>query len=145
MNQRNMKNTLETRQAQLFMPIYGTFSSREFQRAANELTKWQWSDYDDYMKKYSYQNNPEAALDRNTLIQFFEGVGVLVKRKLIDPSFVDDLISSYIIYFWEKWGPIYFEQRKRQNFPTVAEYTEFLYNQVRPIWVSQHVKDEVPQ
>jgi hypothetical protein len=38
-SQRNMKTNLETRQAQLFMPIYSTYYSDEFMRARSEILK----------------------------------------------------------------------------------------------------------
>jgi hypothetical protein len=54
-NQRNSKANLETRQAQLFMQLYTTFSSYEFK------TKWhnimdvlEWRDYEDFWAKFGY-------------------------------------------------------------------------------------------
>jgi len=38
-SQRNMETNLETRQAQLFMPIYSTYYSDEFMRARSEILK----------------------------------------------------------------------------------------------------------
>jgi len=45
-----MKNTLETRQVQLFMNIYQHLTSVEFQKTAFELRKMEWKDFDDWMK-----------------------------------------------------------------------------------------------
>jgi hypothetical protein len=61
-----------------------------------------------------------------------------VKRRLIDPSFVDDLMSGGIVSFWEKFGPSFLEYRVRMNWPQRGEYVEYLYNQIKPIVVSQH-------
>ncbi len=103
-----------------------------------ELFSWKWNDYDDYQRKYSYQSNPEAAMNRNIFGSWLEGVGVLVKRKLIDPSFIDDLISGPIIVYWEKFKPIFIEGRKRMNYPMWGEGTEYLYDQVKPIADKEH-------
>ena len=40
---------LETRQAQLFMPIYSTYHSEEYIKAFSEIMKWKYDSYDDYM------------------------------------------------------------------------------------------------
>lgn len=41
----------------------------------------------------------------SSLGTYFEGIGVLVKRNLVDPSMVDDLMSGRFIDFWEAMGP----------------------------------------
>ncbi len=46
------QQNLETRQAQLFMPIYSTFYSDDFLRAYWGITSWSYNDYDDYISKY---------------------------------------------------------------------------------------------
>jgi hypothetical protein len=63
---------------------------------------------------------------------------VLVRRRLIDPSFVNDLISGFIIHYWEKLGPITIETRKRFDWPMYGEQIEYLYNQIKPIVEKQH-------
>ena len=65
----------------------------------------QFEDYDDYEAKYGFQANPDAYLLHGRVETYLEGIGVLVKRGLIDPSFVDDLMSSGIVSFWEKFEP----------------------------------------
>ena len=44
--QRSMKNTLETRQIQMFMNIYSQFWGREFQRQWNDMMNWEYRDLD---------------------------------------------------------------------------------------------------
>lgn len=69
---------------------------------------------------------------RTTIGKYYEGIGVLVKRGLIDPTFVDDLMSSAIMKYWEKYEPIAKEDRKRWM-PMAAEYQEYLYTMIKPI------------
>ena len=131
--QRNQQHQLETRQAQLFMPIYSTSYSEEHIKALEEVRQWEWEDYDDYMAKYGSEANPEAYMMYRKLFGYLEGLGVLVRRGLIDPSLVDDLMSGFIIRFWEKFEPYFVERRRRLNWPQVGEQIEYLYNQVQPI------------
>jgi hypothetical protein len=48
-----------------------------------------------------------------------------VKRKLIDPELVDDLISSGVIGVWEKIEPVVLEWRVRRHYPQLMEYFEY--------------------
>ena len=132
------QQTLETRQAQLFMPIYSAFYSEWWHRALTSFLDATFDGYDDYKAKYGFQANPDEYILHGRVESYLEGIGVLVKRGLIDPSFVDDLMSSAITMFWEKFGPILLEYRVRMNYPQRGEYVEYLYNQIKPIVESQH-------
>jgi hypothetical protein len=132
------QQTLETRQAQLFMPIYATFYSEWWQEAYNSYMGATFDGYDDYVAKYGLKANPDEYILHGRAETYLEGIGVLVKRGLIDPSFVDDLMSSGITAFWEKFKPVFLEHRVRKNHPQRGEYVEYLYNRIKPIVDSQH-------
>ena len=139
-NQRNIKTTLETRQAQLFMPIYSTYYSEDFIKAHSEIMKWSWTDYDDYVSKYSYESNPDAYVMYRKMFGYLEGLGVIVRRGLIDPSLVDDLMSGMVVTFWEKFGSFIKERRRILDYPQVGEQIEYLYGKVKPIAERQRVE-----
>jgi hypothetical protein len=130
------EQALETRQAQLFMQIYSKFTEENWTRAFFETQARQWQDTDDYIEKYD--ENVESRIKWATLANYYEGVGVLVKRGLIDVSLVDDLMSGGIMRFWEKFEYVIKETRKRYNFPQRAEYVEYLYNQIKTVVEEQH-------
>ena len=129
---------LETRQAQLFMQIYYTWSSRENINIRRELRTWTWTDYDDFIKKYGAANNPEAYTLFQELATWYEGIGVLIKRNLIDPAFVDDLMSGDTLWGWETFGSLVRERRVRNNIPFYYEFWEYLYDEVSAIAHKQH-------
>jgi hypothetical protein len=137
-SQRNQEMTLKNRQAQLLMQMWNRTQSKEFTRDLNTMAEMEWKDYDDFSEKYSPKSNPEAVDAWVAVGNFCEGLGVLVKNDLIEPSLVDDLESHTIVHNWEKFSPIIFETRKRYNFPTAFEQWEYLYNQVAPIYYQQH-------
>ena len=137
-NQRNQKQQLETRQAQLFMQIYYTWSSREMINIRKELRTWTWTDYDDFIQKYGEANNPDAHALLQELASWYEGIGVLIKRKLIDPVFVDDLMSGATLWGWETFGSYVRERRVRDNMPFYYEFWEYLYDEVSTIAHKQH-------
>jgi hypothetical protein len=47
-------------------------------------------------------------------------------------------MSAMVVSFWEKWGDFYVEYRVRRNTPMVAEWIEYLYNEIKPIMKEQH-------
>ncbi len=133
------KQNLETRQSQILMSIYQSMSTPEYQRAWYEtVTLWHWTDFDDFMKKYS----PVGDLDEWTKRSFvgcqMNGLGVLVKNGLIDARMVDDLMPFFVIGYWEKFADITRETRARFNQPIAEEYTEYLYNEVKKIYDKKH-------
>lgn len=138
---RHMRQTrdteLETRQAQLFMQFYDQFRTRDFQREWTDITRiWEWRDYDEFVEKYGPQTNPEAYSSMMSVGNYFDGVGMLVRRKLIDMSFVEEMFSTHIIVFWRKIAPIIKEARERQLTPHapprphIWEMVEYLYDEV---------------
>ena len=129
----NIRTTLQTRQAQLFMPIYSTYSSAEFLKTRSEVMSYQYKDYDDYQSKYGFDVNPDADAKARMVNAYFEGIGVLMKRGLIDPSIVDDLMSGVIVRYWEKYEPYILEYRQRRDWPQAGEHVEYLYNKIKPI------------
>lgn len=135
-NQKNQELQLETRQAQLFMQIYNRFNDREMMRMQFEFQSWEWEDYDDWERKY--ESNVDALSLRATIGAYFEGMGVLIERGLIDPTLVDDLMSSPILMYWRKFEPVIHEARRRSGYPQRAEYQEYLYNQILAIAEKQH-------
>jgi len=142
--QNNMKQTLETRQAQILMSLYSKFQDPEFADAWEEVQTWEWKDYDDFTAKYGRKSSPEKYRQLTVIGNFFEGLGVLVKRGFIDPTLVDDLMSMYVIGFWQKMEPYLREVRVRLNSPTTAEYMEYLYDVIYKIWMQQHPETPKP-
>jgi hypothetical protein len=136
---RSQEHATETRQAQLFMYIYDRWSSREYNTHFFAVRDWEWTDYEDFIEKYGWQNNPDTYYHFSSIGTYFEGIGVLVNRGLVDPTLVDDLISGSVTFFWEKFGEsIIKERRRRDNFPQLFEWVEYLYNAIKPIRDSQH-------
>lgn len=129
---------LETRQAQLFMQIYERFNDLGRSEIITEVLSYEWGDNDEFWERYSSEADPESYRKWNYVAGFFEGVGVLVKRKLIDPEIVDDLMSASTLMFWEKYGSAIVDGRERLNIPQLWEWTEYLYREIKDIADRQH-------
>ena len=97
---------LETRQAQLFMTLYETYRSAEFRKQWTDILKQEYTNFNDFWEKYGLENNPEAWASWQSVASFFHGIGVLVKKQLIEPSLLDELISPNVFGAWVVMGPI---------------------------------------
>jgi len=126
------RNMVRTRQAALFMQLYSTFCNKEFQKDyAEMLFKHEWRDFDEWMEKYGPQSNLDSFASYVSVPAYFEGIGVLVKRKLLDIELVNDMLSSQIMLFWEKIEDLTSEYRRLMNRPQLWEWYEYLYNEIK--------------
>ena len=112
------------RETDLVMKLYSDFNSLEFQKTWEEVLKREAKDFQEYQKKYG---NAEAV----TVGMFFEGIGILLKRRLIDIDLVDDMFTSPIKRTWEKMRDMTLEARKATNTPETFEWFEYLYNEMK--------------
>jgi len=128
--QRNQKKQLETRQAQLFMPLFETYRNKEFRRQVREIQDQKWEDHNDFMEKYGPVNNPDAFSSRVAVSSYFDGIGVLLKKNLLDINMVNDLIGNSIISVWEKIGTMLIKTRERTQNPFIYNDFEYLYLEI---------------
>ena len=124
-----IRHQTKIRQTDLVMRLYSTFGSREHTEAYHRIVAMEFKDYDEFTQKY-----PSGTLETTmvgTVCAFYEGIGVLLHRKLIDIGLIDDLFSTPIIEVWEKLESIVKEVRKRWKRPQVWEWFEYLYNEMK--------------
>jgi len=134
----SVRNQNRTRQAQLFMQVYSKWTDNEFNENYNSIMNREWQDFDEWRQKYGRVNNPkENAIDK-TVGQYFEGIGILVKKGLIDIELVDDMMSGLILGWWEKNKSRIIEVREYWNAPNILEWAEYLANEVKTTFIKQH-------
>lgn len=136
MQLRDMKRTreteLETRQAQLLMQLYSIYDTRDFLEDYGKVSyTMEYSNLADWNKKYGPINNLQDYASWARVGRFFDGVGILVRKGLIDPSLVTELMREVIIYNWERVRPWVNEQRSIGSNPHVWENYEYLYGEIR--------------
>ena len=126
-----LRDLVKTRQTDLVMRLDATFGSKEFQEAWVETLRMEFKDYEDYLRKYGATSGKPAYVSVNMVANFFEGLGILLRRKLIDIALVDDLFSSDVIITWHKMKPIVEGWRKQFNRPQMSEWFEYLCNEMQ--------------
>jgi hypothetical protein len=121
----DMRNQARTRQTDLVMRLYSTYGSKDFQEAWATVRELDFKDYNDFVKKYGWS----AAMSEVCL--FFEGVGVLLHKKLVDISMLDDLFTGPVKMTWEKMKPMIEGHREQRKYPQFYEWLEYLYNEMK--------------
>lgn len=107
-------------------------SSSELQHAVIKTLKIEYKDYDDFVKRYgelhSEKPEQEAIL---AVINYFEGLGILVKRKIVDIDLVYDFWGPDLNTIWGKLKPIIEGEKKKWNYSTLN--IEYLFNEMKKI------------
>ena len=129
-----IRHQTRMRQTDLIMRLYSTLGSKEFVENDPKIFNQDFEDLKGFMHKYGsfskFMESPDYApfmMDS----MFFEGVGLLLYRKLVDIELVDDLFSSPIITIWEKMLPMIKALREYFNRPQMGEWFEYLYNEMK--------------
>jgi len=128
----DIRNQAMIRKTDLITRLYSTFGGEEHQRAGKMVSKIDYEGYDDFVKKYGAPNSEEPvpmAIDR--VLYFFEEVGVLLSKKLVEIDLIDQLMGYNIMMIGTKTMPIIEEARKRLNLPRVWTNFEYLYSEMK--------------
>jgi hypothetical protein len=115
------------RQTELVMKLYSTFDTLEFLEAWHKIF-WmpELKDYDDFVKKLEGKRYIASYV-----LNFYEEVGILLRRKLIDIGLVDALLGNSTKNIWEKIRiPIEYV-RKSGIDPRAYENVEYVYNEMK--------------
>jgi len=122
------QQTLETRQAQMFMSIYQTDYSNDFLEAVHRVMEMEIKAADDWKKMRRDKENYKAW----TMVgSYLEGIGVLVRENLVDIRLVSELMSGFIRWYWEHFGQGILRCREKLNWPRFFIEVEYLAERVR--------------
>jgi hypothetical protein len=106
------------------MRLYSTFGSKEFQDAWTRIESIEFKNYDEYVKKCGLGDYAQCAT-------FFEGIGVLLQKKLIDINLIDALFSVPLKHMYERMKPIIEGNREQFHDQRVFEHFEYVYNEMQ--------------
>jgi hypothetical protein len=124
-----LRDQNKTRQAQLFMEIYEQFSKSGFLDLSFRVRE--------AFISHKQEGSPDiwetSRGDVLSVLAFYEGVGVLVRRKLVDINLVADLVSTPCIFLWEAIEGWVMWRRELLKRPQTWEWMEYLYHEIRKI------------
>jgi hypothetical protein len=119
-----IRHQTRLRQTDLVMRLYSTFGSKEFQDAWTRIESIEFKNYDEYVKKCGLGDYAQCAT-------FFEGIGVLLQKKLIDINLIDALFSVPLKHMYERMKPIIEGNREQFHDQRVFENFEYVYNEMQ--------------
>ncbi len=134
------RTTLQTRQAQLLMQIYDRVNNRNFTRDWAETNWfWSWKDYDDYFKKYGTNLNEYPKLQN--IIDTYEGIGIILRKGLVDPKLIYGVLRVNPILYWEKFSPMMKQWARETGESVMYPGFEFLYGEMMKQYKLEHGHD----
>ena len=125
---KNQQLQLETRQAQLYMNIINTFNTTDFRKQWHLVESATWTDYNDFHEKYHPGTEELTAVVRH--FTFFESIGSLVDKKLVEVEIIDGILALAIVVTWRKYEDVIVEDREHFRSPTMWIHFENLYNEL---------------
>ena len=103
-------------------------NAREVQEAVTQVCSIEYKNYEDYLEKYS--EKPEHMMLK-ILGNYFEGIGILVYRKLVEADIVYDFWGDIIQSTWENIQPLIADMRKDSGDTNMFRFWEYLYNEMK--------------
>lgn len=125
-----IRNEAKARQTDLVMRLYATFSTSEFQDAWTKVRK-RAREIEGVDDIYDFEEKVGGLNEFNQVALFFEGVGILLKRRIVDIAMIEDLFGGAIARAWETVRTGIAKGRQQLNDPTIYYYFEYLYDEVK--------------
>jgi len=128
-----LRHQTKIRQTDLVMRLYSTWGSKEFRDTLMEVYNLQFKDYEDFVKKYGpWLSKGPAQTAIFVVAVYFQGVGLLLYRRIIDIGFTYHLMGfASIKLCWEKTKPVIKGLREQFNDPRIFAWFEYLYDELK--------------
>jgi len=127
-----IRHQARVRQTDLILRLQSDWRSRELGESYVRVMNMKFKTYEEFAEKYplwSQIGSPDYRAVTE-VGSFFDGVGILLHRRLIDVEMVDELLGTPIKNAWEKLKPAIEGRRKEVN-PILRKWFEYLYNEVK--------------
>ena len=90
-----------------------------------ELLQMEWTDYEDFERKYGTENNLESASVRLSLWYTYNTLGELLRRGLVDENTLYNAMGWGVVSIWKKFESVVAEHRRR--YMSRDQWTGFEY------------------
>lgn len=142
-SQRSQEIARESQQLQLLIQLF-SFSDMEFTKITLELINMEWTDYDDFERKYGSDFNPDNYAKRQVVWGAYDTLGHALKRGLIDRDLLLERFGNTPMFYWTKFGDIIKEIRRRYNRPLSNIYFEYLAEESRKYMQERGLDTTIP-
>jgi hypothetical protein len=124
-----IRHQTRLKRTDIIMRLNTQYTSEGFQRATSRVLSSDFKDFDEFVKKYEFPSENDVVISYAMIGSFYEGLGVLLSEKLIDINLCQKLFT--VDTYWEKAKPVIMGLRKQQGKPTLYEWFEYLYNEMK--------------
>ena len=127
---------LRQRKTEMLIRIYPGYNIEhdELRAAERTVNRSEYIDFPDFVKKYGQTDSEDpvpTAFDK--IGNYYEGLGLLLKQKLVDVDLLYALVGPKIICYWEKMLPYTKGLRGTCGDDLTWEYFEFLYKEMKRV------------
>jgi hypothetical protein len=137
-NQRNSKIAITN-------SVMQTMLTEEAQRRWIDLINMEWTDYEDFDRKYGSDNNPENYAKRFSVWSSCNVLGHLLKKNVVDAETLYYAGALYATWIWAKFEPIIMEHRRRYSDVKSFDGLEYLAQEMLKITHKRDPSYEVPE
>jgi hypothetical protein len=138
---RVLENANKTRRTQMLMELYAVYRNPEFAAAWGEIMDQEYENFDDYWQKYGFDTNREVWNRWQSVARWFNGIGVLLKKGMVDIDLVEELLGVIIFVSWSQMSPILYGFREwtkgrkhtlynREKYQSLSGF-EYLYTELK--------------
>jgi len=120
-----LRNLVKQRKTDLVTNLYSIYSSEGFQKEWHTFMREETSDLKTYQEKFALEFPPSAV--------FFNEIGILLEKKLIDVDLVNGLFGGVIPRYWKKLKPFLENCRMELNQPRLGRGLEYLCNEIQKL------------
>jgi len=138
-----LRNQNKTRQIQLLLQLSDDYTE-ETTRRGLELIEMEWTDYDEFERKYGSDNNPDNYTKRMTHWNLFNTQGMLLMNGLVDSELLFGSGRVSPMFHWKKFGDVIKEIRRRYSTPLYCTGFEYLANENRKYLEQKGFTVELP-
>ena len=124
---RHERRTRQTESIIRLSPWF-SLSAKEIQEAISYVCSAEYTDYEDYLAKYS--GKPQQ-ISLKLLGNYFEGIGLLVHKKLVELDIVFNFWGDVAESIWDGNEELINGMRKDSGTPFTFQYWEFLVKEFK--------------
>ena len=123
-----MRDAARTRHTELIIQLNPALkvSMNDILEAATKIWNLEYTNYQDYLETYG---DPLSDTALHTTTGYYDGLGFLLHKRLIDVDTIEYLVSGSSIGAWEKLEPIIEGTRQQYNMPELFKWFEYLYEE----------------
>jgi hypothetical protein len=124
-----VREQTRTRHADFVMTVSSAYGSEQMVKALINVMNLDFRDAEDFVKKYGKISSENSIyVDMMMVGDYFQGIGFLVHKRMIDTDVATDLLPVQI---WEKIRPVIYGYRRTMNQPRIFQWFEYLYDEMK--------------